>query len=376
MSIVDPLDGTNPTYADKVKQLVDEVKAIKISVTTRLTGKVGAPVTGLALPALTGKALSTLTVGADENSLAWAVPNSFSLPPVVINSMIVYGATGALETRTFSAIGSTVPGNLTVTGTTTTVGLTSTGAVVVPAATLPMHAMQKQQVELLPGRLLNIQMFLTPGTFTYTKTSGTNKRVFLIQGGGGAGAGAVATGAGQTSLAGPGGAGFIHHVYSTYDWDGATLVVAAEAGVLVTGTNGANGQLSSITKGSYQYKSNGGYGGVSGAASSVFPRAESLSGVGGSGSSTPAPGDISLPPPVSLPSPADCVSLSTSVNSIPAGGSSAFGSRQRDRWGSQGFGGYGSIYGGGGYGCANIPSSSANAGGLGQFGFIAIYEYS
>lgn len=250
MSTVDPLDPTKPTYADKIKQLVDEFQALKASITSRLTGKVSSPVTGLAIPALTGKALSTLTVGSDELSLTWSVPNSFVLPPPVANSVIVYNAAGtALETRTFSAIGSTVAGNLTVTGSITTVGLTSTGPVIVPAATLPTHAMQKSQAEALSGRLVNIQRFLVYGTFTYTKTAGVTRQVFKVQGGAAGGSGAPATGANEVSIGFPGQSGAYGILFTGTDYNGCTIVVGTRGfgGVGVAGT--AGGDSSVLTSG-------------------------------------------------------------------------------------------------------------------------------
>ena len=56
------------------------------------------------------------------------------------------------------------------------------------------------------GRLVNTQIFGTPGTYTYTPTAGTNRIQVQVIGGGGGGGGSVATGAAQAS-AGAGGGG-------------------------------------------------------------------------------------------------------------------------------------------------------------------------
>src|ERR1700757_410300 len=58
-----------------------------------------------------------------------------------------------------------------------------------------------------PGRLLNIQSFLTAGTFTYTPTSGTNSIIVEVIAAGGGSAGCPATTSGQFSAGGPGGGG-------------------------------------------------------------------------------------------------------------------------------------------------------------------------
>lgn len=223
-----------------------------------------------------------------------------------------------------------------------------------------------------PGALLNIRIFTSNAT--YTKTPGTNKRIMYIQGGGGAGAGAVATGAGQSSLAGSGNSGFLFQILSTYDWDGANIVVGAQTASTGAGLNGATGNASSITKGSYNYTANGGGGGTAGAASATFPRAESNSGSGGSGTFSAAPGDVSIPV-FGGKAPGGCVSIASGVNFIPAGGTTMFGGAQADRWGSSFFSGYGSTYGGGGYGGANGPSTAAKGGGPGLQGLVIIYEY-
>ena len=96
-----------------------------------------------------------------------------------------------------------------------------------------------------PGSLLNIRVFGTPGTFTYTPTPGTNKVITGVQGACAASGGAPATGAGVSSLGAPGGAGAYAESLITSGFSGATITVGA-GGTGVSGATGNNGGPSSF----------------------------------------------------------------------------------------------------------------------------------
>lgn len=381
MSTVDPLDPTNPTYADKVKQLVDEIKALKTSITSRLTTKVTAPVAGLVIPSMAGKALSTLTVAGDETTLVWGTPNSFMLPPPVANSVIVYNATGtALETRTFSAIGSNVVGNLNVTGNTTTVGLTSTGPVVIPAATLGAHAMQKQQAEALSGRLVKIQRFLAYGTFTYTKTAGVTRQLFKVQAGSAGGSGAPATSSTQVSVGFPGQSGAYGELFTGSDYNGCTIVVGrgGDGGV---GAAGEAGGDSSVTNGAGKgLTCEGGRATsvsvvtIASAPIAVYP----ASPIYPTPLPNPGPGDVFPSAPSSSRTLDPAFINSATVISIPGTPSSAQSGQPAPitfSTGPQtaGISAYGLSYAG--TGTINRASQPAMTGGTGAQGFVEVWEY-
>lgn len=116
------------------------------------------------------------------------------------------------------------------------------GAQQIPAATKSQHAMQLGQAT---GRLLNIQVFSTPGTFTYTPTPGTLKVRPRGGGGGGAGGGGPATSAGQASLGGAGSSGSYGEALFTSGFSGVTITVGA-GGVGNLGVAGGNGGASSF----------------------------------------------------------------------------------------------------------------------------------
>lgn len=95
------------------------------------------------------------------------------------------------------------------------------------------------------GRLINVQVFSTAGTFTYTPTVGTTSVIVEVQGAGGAGGGAAATGAGAMSIGSGGTAGAYGKSRLTSGFSGVNVTVGA-GGVPVSGTSGGNGGLSSF----------------------------------------------------------------------------------------------------------------------------------
>jgi len=96
-----------------------------------------------------------------------------------------------------------------------------------------------------PGSLLNVRVFSTAGTFTYTETSGTKKVAVEVQAAGGAGAGSPATAAGQAAIGSGGGAGAYAKSLFTTGFSGVTVTVGA-GGTGVSGLAGNNGGPSSF----------------------------------------------------------------------------------------------------------------------------------
>lgn len=95
------------------------------------------------------------------------------------------------------------------------------------------------------GRLINIQTFTTPGTFTYSPTAGTKSVIVEVQGGGGAGGGVGAAAAGQISIAPGGNAGAYAKSRITAGFSGASIVVGSGGGGR-TGLSGLSGGASSF----------------------------------------------------------------------------------------------------------------------------------
>lgn len=112
----DPLDPATPTYSSKLKALVEELQALKASVTSRLTRKLGTNTDNLEIPALVGKQLQALRVNSGATGLEFAPVANITLPTPVPNSLLGWDATGTMYNATFSSIGSTVAGDLTVAG--------------------------------------------------------------------------------------------------------------------------------------------------------------------------------------------------------------------------------------------------------------------
>ena len=116
------------------------------------------------------------------------------------------------------------------------------GAQQVTPATQSQHAMQLGQAV---GRLLNIQVFATAGSFTYTPTTGTNKVRVRAVGGGGAGGGAPATASGVGSIGACGSSGSYGESLYTSAFAGVTVTVGA-GGTGSSGTAGTAGGASSF----------------------------------------------------------------------------------------------------------------------------------
>lgn len=105
------------------------------------------------------------------------------------------------------------------------------------------------------GRLLNVQVFATPGSYTYTSTAGTRAVLVEAIGGGGGGPGHAAQDATHVSIGGGSGGGSYGVGYFTSSFSGVTVTVGARGtggvGAAVGGTGGTSsfGGLMSVPGG-------------------------------------------------------------------------------------------------------------------------------
>lgn len=215
------------------------------------------------------------------------------------------------------------------------------------------------QINTQYGRLINVQVLTSSGT--YTPTPGTNSVVVEIQGPGGAGGGSVANGASAFSAGAGGGAGGYLQVRLTSGFSGVSVVVGAP-GLGVVGANGGTGGSTSFGT----YSCSGGSGGVA-SGSSAAGAAVGLGGLGGSISPTSGvlqavPGMHGLPTFIA----------SAGIYTIGAGGGSKMGQGGSGGITTNGNNGFGWGAGGGG---VISGSGSAFKGGDGSVGKIIVWEY-
>jgi len=242
-----------------------------------------------------------------------------------------------------------------------------TGAAIqIAPATASQHAMQLGQAT---GRLLNVQIFNTPGAFTYTPTPGATTAIADIQGGGGQGGGSPAA---TSSTAG----------FGTGGHSGSRAVIRFSlSGVTsIAGTVGAAGSTAGT-----------GAPGQTGGTSSLGTLASCPGGPGG-GPQGPTPGPIIAGNSTTLPNPTIGAVLETiltqpgnagmgiiCINSGVAisgtGGISPGYSGGIVGSSGTGTGASGSQFGQGGSGSFTASSGAAQVGGAGVKGQIVIYEY-
>lgn len=211
-----------------------------------------------------------------------------------------------------------------------------------------------------PGRLINVQVLTSSGT--YTPTVGTNSIVVEVQGGGGGGGGSNTTAAGQFSLGGGGASGAYAKSRLTSGFSGATVTVGAagSAGAIGgTGGTGGNSAFGTITAA-------GGAGGASIAATAPpFLTNSGSPGVAANGNIINISG--TQPPFAQAPS--------TSYAMSGPGASSPLGSGGGVRAGTLS-GAAATGYGSGGGGAGTVASASGQVGGAGAPGVVIIYEFS
>ena len=222
------------------------------------------------------------------------------------------------------------------------------------------------------GNLLNVQVFGTPGTSTYTSTAGTRSVVVETWGGGGGSGGCANTGVGQVSLSGGGGGGGYAKARITSGFSGLTVTVGAAGTAGTTVTSGGNGGASSlgtlISAGGGNGSSNGSSVGVPGV------------GPGGGAGSASVPANAGVTSLVASYGTPGGFGLVTTVGGAAfggLGGASGNGGGSGLYAGPSGAGNAGVAPGGGGGGsCQSSASSSGFAGALGGAGLVIIWEYS
>lgn len=214
------------------------------------------------------------------------------------------------------------------------------------------------------GKLINIQVFTSSGT--YTPTPGTNSVIVEGCGGGGAGGGAANAGSGNISVGAGGGGGAVGWRRITSGFSGQAVTIGAGGNGVNGGTGGSGGATSFGSLLSLAGGSGGAAGGIlSGAGTSGSP------GGGGAptGATVGAIGGIGF----------TGLAITASVGQSGQGASGRFGSGggQVQASGTTASGGANaSGYGCGGGGALGINNGAAPAGGSGSPGIIIVYEYS
>ncbi|MEM5435229.1 hypothetical protein [Paraburkholderia diazotrophica] len=233
-----------------------------------------------------------------------------------------------------------------------------TGAALqVGAATQSQHAMQLGQAT---GRLLNIQVFNSNGT--YTPTAGTKNCRATVVGGGASGGGAAATTSGQFAVgAGGGGGAFSIGYYPVASLAGQSVTIGS--GGASASANGNPGGSSSI--GSVMTAA-GGVGGSVGLAATSF----SVS-AGGSGGTIATGGNVAG----GLGGPGGPGSGSGVGNVVSGAGGSSQYSGGTPGVIAAGPGNLGSGPGCGGAGALSQNGSAAQASGAGSRGIVIIEEF-
>lgn len=210
---------------------------------------------------------------------------------------------------------------------------------------------------------LNVQKFTTPGTFTYTPTTGTKKIIVKVQGAGGGGGGAQQTVAGAASAGCGGSAGGYAESLLTSGFSGQTITVGTGgAGVLTAaGSNGTSSSFGALLSGS------GGVGGDYQVPVASYP-VQLTAPVGGTGTG----GNIFN----GKGGDGERVLLTASGNGISGrGGRSMFSEGGSSRVGAA-FTGNAGLLGSGGGGAITQSTAGTNyAGGKGGDGAVIIEEY-
>ncbi len=211
------------------------------------------------------------------------------------------------------------------------------------------------------GRFLNVRVFNTAGTFTYTPTTGTNSVVVEVVGGGGGGGGCQANGASASSAGGGGGSGAYGRGLYTSAFSGVTVTVGAGGAAGGAGGTGGSSSFGSLLS------SPGGLGGNLGLTTSTFP----LIIPGGSRASAPSGGNI-----ISATGTAGLYGLALSTLQVASG----FGAASMMGGGPGAVhtgisGNFGGAPGAGGGGSASQASGASFSGGAGAAGIVIVWEY-
>jgi hypothetical protein len=238
----------------------------------------------------------------------------------------------------------------------------------VAPATASQHAVQFGQAV---GRLLNVQVFTSSGTYTPFSSLVTSIIVKAVGGGGGSGGNPVqGAGSGAFSVAGSGAS--YAEVRYTSGFSGATVTVGAAGTAGTSTTNGGTGGTSSFVGTGISMSCPGGNGGSFGGGATGFTA------VGGAASPAAATvtGGTTIANIRGSAGGGGFNAASGGASVSGSGGSSALGIGAPST-GSTGsyFGSSGTGYGAGASSAYTGASGGATTGGAGTIGIVIIYEY-
>jgi len=217
---------------------------------------------------------------------------------------------------------------------------------------------------LARGRLIAVQVFNTPGTFTYTPTPGMGTVNIKVQGAGAPGAGLTTPSAGNVSMGAPGGAGsFAEGLFTAAQIGASKTVVVGATGTVGLGVSATNGGSTSVGG---LISAPGGIGG--GALNNVVP-----GGMNGNGGLAGTPSGANISKAIGNNT-SPSFSISASMAIAGAGGRSLFG-----EGGSPPTINGGPVaavnFGAGGSGCVAGSGGASVTGALGGGGIAILTEY-
>lgn len=260
---------------------------------------------------------------------------------------------------TTPAIGAATGTSLNLGSSTTMTGMIdddsmATASASTAASSESIKAYVDAQVALAEGRLLAVQVFSTPGTATYTPTSGTTFAIIEAQGSGGGGGAA----SNDVTVGGGGSAGGWLRAY--WSSPNSQTVTVGAAGAASSGAAGGNGNDSSV--GTLAI-GRGGVGGLAnGAGTPVLGGGVTTSGTTNIGSQTGEAGPMG-----------GLIATGGESGSSGYGGNSYFGAGgTRGTAGGAGSDGRGFGSGGGG---GNRNTVTTRQGGAGGQGLVIIWDY-
>lgn len=213
------------------------------------------------------------------------------------------------------------------------------------------------------GSLIARRVFSTPGTTTYTPTSGTNKVRVTVVGGGGGGSAVPATNSSQFAVGGGGGAGGVAISDIASGFAGVPITVGAGGGRSGAGAAAAPGNASSF--GSILSATGGQGGTVTGATANPYSNAGGVGGVGSGGNVFTGNGGAG----------ANGVAFNSNNISSGNGGASYIGAGAPSIYTTSAAGQDATTAGAGGGGAAAQASTGGYVGGAGGTGIVIVEEY-
>lgn len=223
-------------------------------------------------------------------------------------------------------------------------------------------------VSLSAGRLIDVQVFNTAGSYTYAPAASVGMIEVEGCGGAGAGGGTVATGVGQVAVGGGAGAGAQGktRIIGASSFISAAIVIGA-GGAAVSGGNGGNGIATSF--GAFLVLPGGGGGIVGAALTPPF-----LNGGGNGAAVATATGGL---PQILIGGEEGDVGIAMTTGNIASGsGGSCLPYGTGGQRSAPGAGSSGTGNGAGGSGAGALASTGAMAGGAGLSGKLIIRGYS